>query len=151
MYLNQVQIIGRLTREPEVRTLETGSICATFSMATNEYYTDKAGVKQEKVEFHNIVLWGRTAEIAGEFLTKGQECFIQGKLQTRKYTNKDGVEMRTTEIVGSILQLGGKSLGKRDDDPAYQADQNQGRATKEEEAKMLEEEDEDLRIEDVPF
>lgn len=154
--MNQVTLCGRLTRDPEIRTLESGSVVATFSLATNEFWTDKEGNKQEKTEFHNVVLWGRIAEIAGEYLIKGQECLIQGKLQTREYQGKDGVDRRTTEIVGSFLQLGQRPSGSRS--PAPDEDRDAGRATPQEEAQMekdniteLSEEEDEIRIEDVPF
>ena len=155
--MNQVTLCGRLTRDPEIRTLESGSVVATFSLATNEYWTDKQGVKQEKVEFHNIVIWGKLAEVAGEYLMKGQECLIQGKLQTREYQGKDGVDRRTTEVVASFLQLGQRAGGNRAPAPTDDG-RNAGRATPEEEAKMehdtmsqLDEEEDEIRIEDVPF
>lgn len=157
MYMNQVTICGRLTRDPELRTLESGSVVATFSMATNEFWTDKQGEKQEKTEFHNIVVWGKLAEVAGQYLMKGQECLIQGKLQTREYQGKDGIDRRTTEVVASFLQLGQRPGGNRA--PAPDEDRDAGRATPEEEARMegknnitdLEEEADEIRIEDVPF
>src|SRR5665647_2369072 len=100
MNVNKVVLVGRVTRDPEMRTTPTGQSVATLSIATNNFWTDKSGTKQEKTEFHNVVLWGRLAEIAGQYLTKGQECFIEGRLQTREYTAKDGSLKKITEIVG---------------------------------------------------
>ena len=91
MNLNKVQLIGRLTRDPEIRTTPSGQTVATIGLATNRTWMDKAGQKQEKSEFHNIVVWGRLAEIAGQYLTKGQEAYFEGRLETRAYTGKDGV------------------------------------------------------------
>jgi single-strand DNA-binding protein len=106
MNLNKVFIIGRLTGDPQLRQTPSGQNVASFSIATNRVWTDKAGAKQEAVEFHNIVLWGRQAEVASQYLTKGQVAFIEGRLQTRSWEGKDGHKNRTTEIVGERMQLG---------------------------------------------
>lgn len=111
MNLNKIQLIGRLTKNVEVRTTTAGQKVATFSLATNSHWKDKQGQKQEKTEFHNIILWGKLAEIAGEYLVKGQECYIEGRIETRKYTGKDGVERRTTEVIAENMQLGQKPNG----------------------------------------
>ena len=89
MNVNKVLLVGRLTREPEIRTTSSGQSVTSLSLATNSFWKDKSGQKQERTEFHNVVLWGRLAEIAGQFLVKGAEVFIEGRLQTRKYTAKD--------------------------------------------------------------
>ena len=108
MNVNKVILVGRLTRDPELRTTPSGQTVTSISLATNNFWTDKNGQKQEKTEFHNIVLWGKTAEVAGQYLVKGQEAFFEGRLQTRAYTGKDGVERRTTEIVAETMQFGSK-------------------------------------------
>lgn len=112
MNVNKVILVGRLTRDPEVRNTPTGQTVATLGMATNNYWTDKSGNKQEKTEFHTVVLWGRVAEIAGQYLSKGQEAFIEGRLQTREYTDKQGAVRKVTEIVGETMQLGARSQGQ---------------------------------------
>lgn len=111
MNLNKVQLIGRLTRDPELRTTPSGQSVATVGLATNRTWNDKSGQKQEKSEFHNIVMWGRLAEIAGQYLTKGQEAYFEGRLETRAYTGKDGVEKRTTEIIAENMQMGSRPQG----------------------------------------
>lgn len=111
MNVNKVILVGRLTRDPEVRNTPTGQTVATLGMATNNYWTDKGGNKQEKTEFHTVVLWGKVAEIAGQYLSKGQEAFIEGRLQTREYTDKQGAQRRVTEIIGETMQLGARSQG----------------------------------------
>ena len=111
MNVNKVILVGRLTRDPEVRNTPTGQTVATIGMATNNYWTDKSGNKQEKTEFHTVVLWGKVAEIAGQYLSKGQEAFIEGRLQTREYTDKQGVVRKVTEIVGETMQLGSRPQG----------------------------------------
>ena len=105
MNLNKATLIGRLTRDPELRTTNSGSTVASISIATNSYWTDKSGQKQENTEFHNIVLFGKVAEVAGQYLIKGQEAFFEGRLQTRTYTGKDNVERRVTEIVDDTMQF----------------------------------------------
>jgi single-strand DNA-binding protein len=96
--LNKVIIIGRLGRDPEMRYTPSGQPVANFSLATDETYTGKDGQKVEKVEWHRIVVWGKQAEFCGNFLSKGRLVYIEGKLETRKWTDKDGVEKYTTEI-----------------------------------------------------
>ncbi|TXH01427.1 MAG: single-stranded DNA-binding protein [Candidatus Moraniibacteriota bacterium] len=109
MNVNKVILVGRLTRDPEVRSTPSGQSVATIGMATNNYWTDKSGQKQERTEFHTVVLWGKLSEIAGQYLTKGQECYVEGRLQTRTYTGKDGVERKAVEIVGETMQLGSRA------------------------------------------
>ena len=111
MNVNKVMLVGRLTRDPEMRTTPSGQNVTTISMATNNFWTDKSGTRQERTEFHNVVLWGRVAEIASQYLTKGQECYIEGRLQTRQYTAKDGTEKRVTEVIGETMQLGSRAQG----------------------------------------
>lgn len=111
MNVNKVTLVGRLTRDPEVRTTNSGATVASISIATNSFWTDKNGQKQETTEFHNIVLFGKVAEVAGQYLVKGQEAFFEGRLQTRTYTGKDNVERRTTEVVASEMQFGAKPQG----------------------------------------
>ena len=111
MNVNKVILVGRLTRDPDMRTTSSGQQVATISMATNNFWTDKSGTRQERTEFHTVVLWGRLAEIAGQYLTKGQECYIEGRLQTREYTAKDNTERKVTEIVGETMQLGARAQG----------------------------------------
>ncbi len=158
MNVNKVIIVGRLTRDPEVRTTPNGQSVTSLSMATNHTWTDKSGQKQEKTEFHNVVLWGRLAEIAGQYLSKGQECFVEGRLQSRTYTDKAGVERKTTEIVAENMQLGSRPQGQGGGSyaPRQQAASKPAAAApapKEEEIPTinLDDEKEDIRIEDVPF
>ena len=103
--LNKVMIIGNLGRDPEVKFTGTGQAVCSFSLATDESYKDKAGEKVERTEWHNVTLWGKLAEIAGEYLSKGKTCYIEGKLQTRKWQDKDGNDRYTTDIVGERMQM----------------------------------------------
>jgi len=108
--VNKVILIGNLGRDPETRYTTGGDAVTNLRIATTETWKDKAGEKQEKKEWHTVVLFGRQAEIAGEYLKKGRPVYIEGRLQTRKYTDKEGVEKYSTEVVGDRMQL----LGSRD-------------------------------------
>ena len=108
--VNKVILIGNLGRDPETRYTTGGDAVTNLNIATSETWKDKAGEKQEKTEWHRVVLFGRQAEIAGEYLKKGRSVYIEGRLQTKKYTDKDGVEKYSTEIVGDRMQL----LGSKD-------------------------------------
>ena len=106
MSLNRAQIIGNLTRDPELRQIPGGQTVATFSVATNFTWTDANGQRQEKVEFHNIVAWRKLAEIVAQFLKKGSKVFVEGRLQTREWEGEDGVKRYRTEIVAdNVIML----------------------------------------------
>ena len=110
--LNKVMLIGNLGKDPEVRYTNSGMAVASFSLATSETFKNKAGEREEKTEWHNITLWNKLAEIAGEYLAKGKTVYIEGRLQTRKWQDKDGRDRYTTEIVGEKMQmLGGRGEG----------------------------------------
>ena len=108
MNINQVTVVGRLTRDPELKALPSGMQVANMSIATSYTYTDKDKKKVETPEYHNIVLFGRTAEVAGQYLKKGQLAGIIGRLQTRNW-EKDGVKHYRTEIIADKLQMGPKT------------------------------------------
>jgi single-strand DNA-binding protein len=110
--VNKVILIGNLGRDPETRYTTGGDAVTNLRLATTETWKDKSGEKQEKTEWHSVVLFGRQAEIAGEYLKKGRSVYIEGRLQTRKYTDKEGVEKYATEIVADRMQLlGGREGG----------------------------------------
>ncbi len=110
--LNKVMLIGNLGKDPEVRYTQSGTAVASFSLATSERFKNKNGEWEDKTEWHNVTLWGRLAEIAGEYLAKGKTVYIEGRLQTRKWQDKDGRDRYTTEIVGDRMQmLSGKGEG----------------------------------------
>jgi len=110
--LNKVMLIGNLGKDPEVRYTAGGTAVASFSLATSEKFKGKTGEWEEKTEWHNITLWARLAEIAGEYLSKGKTVYIEGRLQTRKWQDKEGKDRYTTEIVGEKMQmLSGKGEG----------------------------------------
>ena len=103
MDLNKVMIIGRVTQDPEVRTLQGGQTVATFSVATNQRWTDQSGQKQERAEFHNVVAWRKLAEIIQQYVNKGMKIYIEGRLQTRSWDDPQGVKKYRTEIVASEM------------------------------------------------
>ncbi len=105
--LNKVILIGNLGRDPEVRYTQGGTAVANFTLATNDVWTDKAGARQEKTEWHRIVVWGKTAEIVREHLGKGKQVYVEGSLQTRQWDDREGNKRTTTEIKANrVLMLG---------------------------------------------
>ena len=114
--VNKVILIGNLGKDPEVRHLEGGVAVARFPIATSESFKDKSGNRQEKTEWHNIVVWRGLAEVAEKYLKKGQSVFIEGKIRTNQYQDKDGVQRYSTEIVADTMtMLGGKGEGSNGD------------------------------------
>lgn len=104
-------VYGNLTRDPELKALPSGQQVATLSIATNRTYNDRDGKRQEETDYHNIVVFGKTAENCAKFLTKGSSAYVEGRLQTRSW-DKDGVKMYRTEIVADSVQFGAKSGGE---------------------------------------
>lgn len=125
--LNKVILIGNICKDIEVKYTSSGTAVASFSLATNEKFKNKSGAWEDKAEFHNITLWGKLAEIAGEYLSKGKTVYIEGRLQTRKWQDKSGNDRYTTDIVGDkMLMLSGKGDGKQGsvnhDEPPFNDD-----------------------------
>jgi single-strand DNA-binding protein len=156
MYLNKALIYGNLTRDPELRALPSGSKVATFSVATNRVYKDQNGVKQENTDFHNVVVFGKQAEIIHQYLRKGSPVFVEGRMQTRSWEDKkDGQKKYRTEIVVENFQFGPKPAGasgapsgfsgNKPSSPAVSKDQ------KEEEIDYPDAEDEGIKVEEIPF
>ncbi len=154
--LNKAMLIGNLTRDPEMRKTTGGQSVTTFSMATNRAYTDKAGIKKEEADFHNVVAWGRLAEICAQYLTKGKKVYVDGRIQTRDWEGQDGVKKYRTEIViENMIMLGGPggSTSKSTPitaSPEYVASPNF------EEAPIAASEpsqtpDDEIKLEDIPF
>jgi len=111
MYLNKALIIGNLTRDPEMKALPSGMQVTSFSVATNRVWKDKAGAKQESVDYHNIVVFGKQAETSAQYLKKGQSVLIEGRIQTRSWDGTDGKKQYRTEIVADRVQFGQKTGG----------------------------------------
>ncbi len=144
MDLNRVTIIGRLTRDPEVRTTPTGKTVASMSIATGRTWTDQSGAKQEKTEFHNCVLWGKLGEIAGQYLVKGKQVYLEGRLETRDWTGTDGVKKYRTEIIAeNMIMLGGNKTSG-----APSAQFSDGAPVP---PSHSEEVIEEVKVEDIPF
>ena len=97
--LNRAQLIGNLTRDPELRYTPSGTAVCSFSIATNRNWTTDTGEKKEEVEFHRIVAWNKLAELCSQFLTKGRKVFVEGRITTRSWTAQDGTQKQTTEII----------------------------------------------------
>lgn len=112
--INKVILVGNLGADPEMRYTQSGTAVANFRIATNERFKDKSGELQERTEWHRIVFFGRTAEVCGEYLTKGRQIYVEGRLQTRSWEDKEGQTRYTTEIVGREMKM----LGQRGDAPA---------------------------------
>jgi len=111
MNLNKAFVLGNITRDPEVRALPSGQQVASFGIATNRFYTDGQGQKKQDVEFHNVVCFGKLADIAQRFLTKGSLAMIEGRIKTRNWQNQQGVKQYRTEIIAEVLQLGPRGTG----------------------------------------
>ena len=117
--LNKVILIGRLGRDPETRFMPNGEAVCNFPVATSEKYTDKNGQRQEATEWHNVTMYRKLAEIAGQYLTKGSQVYLEGKIQSRKYTDKNGVERTAYDIIANEMKM----LGGRNDS-GQQSDQH---------------------------
>lgn len=106
MNYNKTVIVGRVTQAPQLRSTPSGQPVLSMSVATNRVWTDKAGAKQEAVEFHNVVIWGKTAETASSYLEKGSLVLVEGRLETRSWQDKEGITRKSTEIVAEGVQFG---------------------------------------------
>lgn len=127
--LNKSTLIGRLGKDPEIKYMPNGEAVTNISIATSETWKDKAGVKQERVEWHRIVFFRKLAEVAGEYLKKGSNVYIEGKITTRKWTDKAGAERYTTEIIANEMKmLDSKPKGEQHAAPRHEATAGQGAA-----------------------
>ena len=149
MNLNKVFVLGRLTADPQLRSTASGQPVASFGLATNRVWNDKSGQKQEATEFHNVVLWGRQAEIASQFLIKGSLVLIEGRLQTRNWEDKQGQKRRTTEVIAERMQLGPRPGGSRPDQGQDQ--KSSAPTTPAAEEIPVINVDEEIKPEDLPF
>src|SRR3989338_4687249 len=111
MNLNKAMILGNLTRDPESKTTPSGQTVTTFGIATNRFYFDQQKQRQQKVEFHNIVAWGRLGEICAQYLKRGQLAFVEGRIETRTWEAQDGTKKFRTEIIAENMQMGPKTGG----------------------------------------
>lgn len=142
--VNKVILVGNLGRDPEVRHLENGASVANFSIATSESYKDKNGNRQEQTEWHNVVLWRGLAEIAEKYLRKGSQIYVEGKLRTRSWQDKDGNTRYTTEVVGdNMTMLGGRGNSSEGASPAA-AKTNDNKSSNEGSANLNNDDEDDL-------
>ena len=151
MYLNKAIIIGNLTRDPELKAIASGNKVCTFSVATNRTYKDSNGVRQEKTDYHNIVVWGKTAENVATYMKKGSQILVEGRMETRSWDDAaTNTKKYRTEIIADTVQFGSKSTGNS----SYQAPVSaQSSPSKKEEEDMdtIEYPEEQINAEDIPF
>jgi len=153
MYINKAIIYGNLTRDPELKSLPSGSQVCEFGVATNRVWKDKNGQRQESVDYHNIVVFGRQAEIVKQYLHKGSGVFLEGRIQTRSWDAQDGTKRYRTEIVADRIQFGPKSssagLGQT---ASYEKDSGEKSKSKDkDESPAIEYPEEEINSEDIPF
>ena len=167
MNVNKAIIIGRLTRDPELRTTPSGQSVVNFTIATSFRWKDQSGQQQERTEFHNVVAWGKRGEVIKQYVTKGQELFVEGRLETRSWDDQEtGKKMYRTEIILDNFEFGAKPMGSGQNssynNSAQQNNQNNNQQqpvapaaeqNQEEEIPTinLDDEAEEIKIEDVPF
>lgn len=160
MNLNKVFILGNLTRDPEMRQTATGQNVATLGVATNRMWTDRDGNKQTQVEFHNVVLWGRLAEIANQYLSKGRLVFVEGRLTTRSWQDQQGQKKYRTEIVAENMQLGPRfqaSTTQSSDFAKPRVPESQNSEAPETlpeiqlDSMSQDQKNEEIKVEDIPF
>jgi len=152
MYINKAIIYGNITREPELKSLPSGSQVCEFGVATNRVWKDKNGAKQESVDYHNVVVFGRQAELIKQYLHKGSGVFLEGRIQTRSWDAQDGTKRYRTEIVADRIQFGPKSGGVstgsyEPKDSGEKAEKLKGK----DEAPAIEYPEEEINSEDIPF
>lgn len=162
MNFNKAIIIGRVTKDPETRTTPNGQTVASIGVASNRVWNTNNGEKQEKVEYHSIVAWGKLAEICGQYLTKGQLVLFEGRLETRTWDGQDGVKRSKTEIIAENMQMGPRPRSQ-EEGSTYQTNQNNQvkeepaqnntsqNQTNEQTPKNVSNDDEEIKIEDIPF
>ena len=153
MYLNRAIVIGNLTRDPEKKALPSGISVTTFSVATNRVWKDKDGNKQESADYHNIVVFGRQAETSAQYLSKGSNVLIEGRMQTRSWDGQDGQKRYRTEIVADRVQFGPRREGggaPAQNTPNATSDTASKPATKEK-IDTIEYPEEDINPDDIPF
>ncbi|MDO8483000.1 MAG: single-stranded DNA-binding protein [bacterium] len=151
MYLNKAIIIGNLTRDPEVRAIPSGMQVCSFSVATNRVWKDKDGNKKEQADFHNIVVFGRQAETAGQYLKKGQSVLVEGRIQTRSWDDKDGTKKYRTEIVADRVQFGPKAGAGGGGGNYQKSESSETPAAGKQDSGGIEYPTDEINPEDIPF
>ena len=150
--LNKVQIIGNLTRDPEIKQTTNGQSVCTVGVATNRTWKDQSGEKKEQVEYHTIVAWGKLAEICGQYLKKGQKAYFDGRLQTRAWEGPDGVKNYRTEIVAeNMIMLGGRGGEGGGNSFGGDVDYSASAPSVSDDPSRASNSNDEIRIEDIPF
>ena len=151
MYLNRVYLLGNLTQDPEVKSLPNGSSVTNFGLATNRSWTDQQGQKQESVEYHSVVAFGKPAEIIGTYLKKGSLVLVEGRIQTRSWDGQDGKKNYKTEIVVENFQLGPKNASSGSSYPQNQASKAKQAPVQQEELPTVDLDEDEIDLEEIPF
>ncbi|MEZ4195029.1 MAG: single-stranded DNA-binding protein [Candidatus Paceibacterota bacterium] len=151
MYLNKAMVYGNLTRDPEMKALPSGMQVCSFSLATNRVYNDRDGKRQESVDYHNIVVFGKQAENCAKYLTKGSSTYVEGRMQTRSW-DKDGQKHYRTEVVADRVQFGPKGSGSTGGGtPSEKSGASTGKSDDGRESALPDYPEEDINPEDIPF
>ena len=158
MNVNKAIILGRVTRDPELRTIPSGAKVITFGMATNEFYTDKSGQRQQTADFHNIVFWNKQAETIAQYVKKGSLLYVEGRLATRSW-EQDGVKKYMTEIIGRNFQLAPKSTNSGSSSTRSQPSGGEQHYEPDPQVSAVQDvfpgaesvDDEEVSVEDIPF
>jgi single-strand DNA-binding protein len=151
MNLNKVFLLGRLTADPELRNLPSGQSVCSLRIATNRVWNDReSGEKKQSVEFHNVVTWGKIANVASQYLNKGSLALIEGRLSTRSWDDPSGVKKYRTEIIAEYLQLGPKREGSTQQSTDYSSEKKEKENPSQEEIPTIEEGD-DIDVNEIPY
>ncbi len=148
MNFNKVIIAGNLTDDPEKRATDSGTTVVNFSVATNRFFTDGSGERQQRTEYHDVVFFGNTADNIAKYLSKGSSVLVEGRLQTRSWEGQDGKTNYNTEILGQTIQFGPRENGNSSGGSKNKS--SESKKQKDEEIPVIEE-DEDIDVEDIPF
>ncbi len=151
MYLNKAYIIGNLTRDPELKALPSGTKVCSFSVATNRTYKDKDGQRQDATEYHNIVAFAKLGELSAQYLKKGQQALIEGRIQTRSWDAQNGEKKYRTEIVAENIQFGFKPGGAGSGAPAPKDAPTGASAPEPTEKDKIDYPSEEINPDDIPF
>ncbi len=152
--LNRATLLGNLTRDPEVKQIPSGQSVCTFGLATNRSWNDSSGKKQEATEFHNVVAWGKLAEICGQYLTKGKKVYVEGRLQTRDWEGQDGIKRYRTEVIAENMIFldkagGGTSVSAAGSKPFQRSPFTPPQASPVQDDPSMSEQE--INVEDIPF
>ncbi len=156
MNLNKIFVLGNLTRDPESRAMPSGQNVVNFAVATNRVWNDKNGQKQQDTQFHNVVVFGKMADVCSKYLSKGKMVLVEGRIQTRSWDASDGTKKYRTEIVAEGIQLGPRGVGASSEEPreprANLTSNNQSvKKPKEEEIPIIEQDTDEINVSDIPF